>query len=128
MASKTLQVKKQEPVKKVEQKTPAQVPPMVAKPGGTEPGIRSMVQVPEHRRFRDDENPEEMSSPSTEPDASPPPVHHITRGDKVRHTAAYPLFSGVGIVTKISLRGDEVMVDFGSGVEWLDRKKEAKAS
>ena len=41
---------------------------------------------------------------------------------------------GVGIVTKISLRGDEVMVDFGSGVEWLDRKNlevvpaEAKAS
>ena len=46
MASKTLQVKKQEPVKKVEQKTPAQVPPMVAKPGGTEPGIRPMVQAP----------------------------------------------------------------------------------
>jgi hypothetical protein len=32
------------------------------------------------------------------------------------------LFPGIGTVVKVSLRGDEVMVDFGSGVEWLDRK------
>jgi len=57
-----------------------------------------------------------------EPDEFPPLVHHITRGDKVRHITAYPLFPGIGTVVKISSRGDEVLVDFGNGTEWTDRK------
>jgi len=40
-AKKQQQVKKQEP-----QKTTETVPPIVAKPGGTEPGTRPMIQAP----------------------------------------------------------------------------------
>ena len=96
----------------------------------TEAWDRYHEQFPESIRTRDavrrkfqnlkDEEPAPATTYKVAPGAAP--AHHITPGDKVRHTAAYPLFSGVGIVTKISLRGDEVMVDFGSGVEWLDRK------
>jgi hypothetical protein len=84
---------------------------------------------PEHGRFRDEKDPEEMSSPppekatkSSQSDPGPVPPRHITRGDKVRHITAYPLFPGVGTVVKTSINGNEILVDYGSGTEWLDRK------
>ena len=46
-AKKPQQVKKQEP-----QKTAETIPPIVAKPGGTEPGTRSMVQAPADEQQR----------------------------------------------------------------------------
>ena len=63
---------------------------------------------------------DEVTTKSLQSDSSP--VRQIRPGDNVRHTTAYPLFPGVGTVKKISLRGDEVLVDFGNGTEWLDRK------
>ena len=73
----------------------------------------------------------EVTTKSLQSDPGPAPVH---QGDRVRHTTKYPLFPGIGTVKKISLRGDEVLVDFGSGTEWTDLKNlevvpaEAKAS
>jgi hypothetical protein len=89
--------------------------------------------APEHGRFRDERNPEEMSSPGERPapevatkspqsDPGPVPARHITRGDKVRHTVTHPLFPGIGTVVKTTINGNEVLVDYGSGTEWLDRK------
>ena len=74
------------------------------------------------RKFQNlkDEEPAPATTYKVAPGAAP--AHHITAGDKVRHTSVYPLFPGIGIVKKISLRGDEVLVDFGSGTEWTDRK------
>jgi hypothetical protein len=61
----------------------------------------------------------EVTTKSLQSDPGPAPIH---QGDRVRHTTKYPLFPGIGIVKKISLKGDEVLVDFGSGTEWTDRK------
>jgi len=73
----------------------------------------------------------EVTTKSLQSDPGPAPIH---QGDRVRHTTKYPLFPGIGTVKKISLKGDEVLVDFGSGTEWTDLKNlevvpvEAKAS
>jgi hypothetical protein len=96
---------------------------------------------PEHGRFRDEDDPEAMSSPPEAdvkiagsgglsdimPESAPTNSDrrnaHLKSGDKVKHTSGSQLFFGTGTVKRINLKSSEVMVDFGNGIEWLPEKE-----